>query len=396
MISLLEKTVSACSSLLSSNRSTVSSPLSSPDLIHWIRLSRSENVGPVSFRALLERYKTPAAALEALPEWARRGGRQQTLKICSVEAAEREIDDHYKGGADLITLQDPRYPVLLKTIHDAPPLLSIKGNSDLLNRPLLGIVGARNASFNGKKLTSSWAREISEKNIGIVSGLARGIDTAAHEGSLAAGTIAVVAGGVDYIYPPENQALYQAIAEKGLIIAESPFGVIPQASYFPRRNRLISGLSQILLIVEAAHRSGSLITARFALEQNREVCAVPGSPLDPRCFGTNQLIQQGAALIQSAAELLEMFQKIPSIIPTASPSSLLPLEEMTPQGFEILLQQARPLILENLSFSPIHIDELMRACHVSMAVMMTVLIELDLAGRLDRQPGFYLCLRGEY
>ena len=369
------------------------------DLLSWIRLSRSENVGPITFLQLLSLHGSAQAALEALPTLARRGGRAEDLRICSVAQAEQEWENTQKAGGLILSLQDPRYPALLKNIHDPPPILTVKGRLDLLSQPALGIVGARNASLNGKKIAQTYGRELGQNGYVVVSGMARGIDTAAHEGSLPFGTVAVLAGGIDYIYPKENEKLYGEIGEKGLIVAESPLGMVPQASAFPRRNRLISGMSQGVVIVEAALKSGSLITAHFALEQGREIFSVPGSPLDPRCHGTNELIRQGAILVQSSQDILcelknafknkffeDSLQEKPLNVS-------LPCEETNPQNFHRLLQSARPLILENLSFSPTSVDDLLRVCDVSHGILMTVLLELDLAGRLTRYPGQQVALK---
>ena len=365
------------------------------DLLSWIRLSRSENIGPISFFQLLSHYHSIEAALDALPQWARRGGRSQALNICTLSDAEREYEAHLKMGAQLICFNNPDYPEILKTIHDPPPLLSIKGNVELLNQKNVGIVGARNASLNGKRIAHNFARELGENRLSIVSGLARGIDTAAHEGSINTGTIAVLAGGIDYIYPPENKNLYEEIAKKGVVIAEAPFNTTPQASYFPRRNRLISGLSLGVVIVEAAVKSGSLITARFALEQGREVFAIPGSPLDPRCHGPNQLIQQGALLVQNSQDVLRGLEKSQIITENSYYSKMNSVSETSPEDFQRQLYQARPLLLENLSFTPIQINELIRQCFGSAAVVATLLLELELAGRLDRHPGQQVSLRAD-
>ena len=372
-------------------------PVNSSDqtLISWLRLSRSENVGPVSFRQLLSLYSSAETALEALPEWAQRGGRRQALHICSISEAERELEALTKFGGQLLSLTDSAYPDILKNIHDPPPLVSVKGQIASLSKQGVGIVGARNASLNGKKLAQSYARELGKQGYNVVSGMARGIDTAAHEGSMLSGTIAVLAGGIDHIYPPENKNLYDEISDKGVLIAEAPFGTIPQASSFPRRNRLISGLSLGVVIVEAAMKSGSLITARFALEQGREVFAIPGSPLDPRCHGTNHLIRQGAALVQFTQDILQGLEKPfhPSYREQKenSPS----FNEITSQEFNQTLHQARQVILENLSFTPIQVDELIRGCHFSHAIVIMVLLELELAGRLNRHAGHQVSLRGD-
>lgn len=382
MISLLKKPLA-------------SADLSDQTLISWLRLSRSENIGPVSFLQLMSLYSSAESALDALPTWARRGGRSQALRICSVHEAEQELEALTKFGAELISLIDPRYPEILKNIHDPPPLLSIKGQSNLFSRQAVGIVGARNASLNGKKLAQSYARGLGEYGYAVVSGMARGIDTAAHEGSMSSGTIAVLAGGINHIYPPENKNLYEEIAEKGLVIAEAPFGTVPQASYFPRRNRLISGFGVGVVIVEAAIKSGSLITARFALEQGRDVFAVPGSPLDPRCHGTNQLIRQGATLVQSAQDIVQGLQNPFNQSYITQKTEDHPLSELTPEEFNRSLHRARQVILENLSFTPIQVDELIRECDFSHAVVMTVLLELELAGLLVRHSGHQVSLRGE-
>ncbi len=364
-------------------------------LISWLRLSRSENVGPVSFFQLLSLYPSAQAALEALPIWAKRGGRTQSLRVCSLQEAEQEFEKLTKFGGQFIPLNDSRYPEILKSIHDPPPLISVKGNIVLFTEKIIGIVGARNASLNGKKLAHLYAYELGNKGYKIVSGMARGIDSAAHEGSITSGTLAVLAGGINYIYPPENKKLYDEIADKGLLIAESSFDTTPQASHFPRRNRLISGLSLGVVIVEAAIKSGSLITAQFALEQGREVFAVPGSPLDPRCHGTNQLIQHGAALVQSSRDILQGVEKPFSYITAPLKQKTYPLDEVDQQDFSRLLHRAREVILENLSFSPILIDELIRECNFPYQVVMTILLELELAGRLNRHVGQKVSLRGD-
>ncbi len=372
-------------------------PVNSSDqtLISWLRLSRSENVGPVSFRQLLSLYSSAEAALEALPERARQGGRRQALHICSISEAERELEALTKFGGQLLSLTDSAYPDILKNIHDPPPLVSVKGQIASLSKQGVGIVGARNASLNGKKLAQSYARELGKQGYNVVSGMARGIDTAAHEGSMLSGTIAVLAGGIDHIYPPENKNLYDEIADKGVLIAEAPFGTIPQASSFPRRNRLISGLSLGVVIVEAAMKSGSLITARFALEQGREVFAIPGSPLDPRCHGTNHLIRQGAALVQFTQDILQGLEKPLHPSYREQKENSPPFNEITSQEFNQTLHQARQVILENLSFTPIQVDELIRGCHFSHAIVTMVLLELELAGRLNRHAGHQVSLRGD-
>lgn len=284
-------------------------PLTDAERLDWLRLIRSENVGPITFYQLLRHLGSARAALEVLPDLARRGGRAAPLCVFPRADAEAEIARTTALGARLAALGDPEYPKLLAAADDAPPLLSLKGHAHLGSRETFTIVGARNAAAAGGRLTRMLASELGREGLVIVSGLARGIDGAAHEGALASGTIAVLAGGIDVVYPPEHQALYEKIAESGLLVAETPIGTEPKARHFPRRNRIISGSSLGVLVVEAAARSGPrpLITARFALEQGREVLAVPGSPLDPRARGANNLIRQGAAWSRAPTISCERF-----------------------------------------------------------------------------------------
>ncbi|MDF2764885.1 MAG: dprA [Rhodospirillales bacterium] len=367
--------------------------LSATERLDWLRLIRSENVGPVTFRHLLRRFGSAAAALAALPDLAKRGGRAQPLKVHPRAAAEREIAELERLGGRMIGFIEPDFPAPLAAIDDSPPLLTVLGQAQVLTRPTVAIVGARNASANGRLLAGRIAREIGAAGYSIASGLARGIDSAAHEAALETGTVAVVAGGIDVIYPPENEALYRAIAERGAVVAEMAVGTVPQARHFPRRNRLISGLSLGVVVVEAALRSGSLITARFALEQGREVFAVPGSPLDPRSAGANGLIRDGALLVESAADVIAALsaQKPPlsardelkfSAAPAADPG-------------EREVAAARPVLLELLSPEPVAVDELLRACPFSPAAVQTALLELELAGRLARHPGNRVSLLAE-
>jgi len=262
--------------------------------IDWLRLIRSQNIGPRTFRSLVNHFGGARAALDALPSLAQRGGARGAVQICPREDAVRELALAHKLGVALVAWGEPDYPARLQMIDDAPPLLTIRGNAAALARPMVATVGSRNASGAGLKFTQMIARELGEAGFVVVSGLARGIDAAAHKASLATGTIAVLAGGQDRIYPAEHASLLDAILPAGSALSEMPLGWEPRASDFPRRNRLISGLSLGVVIVEAAKRSSSLITARCALDQGREVFAVPGSPLDPRAEGTNGLIKQGA------------------------------------------------------------------------------------------------------
>lgn len=358
-------------------------PLTDAERLDWLRLIRSENVGPITFYHLLRQFGTARAALNALPDLARRGGRAGPLHLYSAADAQAELVRAKSLGARVVAIGDPLYPKLLAAVDDAPPLISIKGQTHLGNRETFAIVGARNASAVGIRLTRMLAAELGRADLVIVSGLARGIDGAAHEGALVSGTIAVLAGGIDVVYPPEHQALYEKISDCGLLIAEMPAGTEPKARHFPRRNRIISGISLGVLVVEAAIRSGSLITARFALEQGREVLAVPGSPLDPRARGTNDLIRQGATLVENADDILRTIRSMPRHL--AEPAASEPATPPAPEATEI--EAARRVIQGKLSVTPVVIDELVRQSGFAPAVVQTVVLELELAGLAERRPG---------
>jgi len=357
-------------------------PLSDHERLDWLRLIRSENVGPVVFRHLLERYGSPAAALEALPELARRAGGKRQVRLCSPAEAEAELAAARKAGVSLLVLGEPDYPAALRALDDAPPVLAVLGRVEALALPQIGIVGARNASANGRRLAGRLAAELAEAGFAVASGMARGIDTAAHSGALPRPTVAVLAGGVDIVYPPENAALHAEIREKGAVIAEMPLGTVPQARHFPRRNRLISGLSSGVVVVEAAKRSGSLITARFAADQGREVFAVPGSPLDPRAGGCNQLLREGATLVETAADILAVVGA-PSGAPAAAPR---PFVQAVPPPAEAG-DAERAIVEELLGAEPIQVDDVVRQSALSTAVVHGVLLELELAGKVERHPG---------
>jgi len=276
---------------------------SDPEKLNWLRLARSSGIGPVTIRDLIAYFGTAAKALDALPDLTRRGGGSRRVRICTKPEAEREIETLAKLGARLIARPEPDYPEALAALEDAPPVIAVKGRAELLDPSKIGLVGARNASANGRRIAADMAAGLARAGAVVVSGMARGIDTAAHVGALDAGTetggtIAVVAGGIDVLYPPENAQLFDRLGHEGLIVAESPPGTEPVARLFPRRNRIISGLSRAVVVIEAALKSGSLITARYALDQGRDVMAVPGSPLDPRCRGANRLIREGARLVE--------------------------------------------------------------------------------------------------
>jgi len=362
--------------------------LSHSEQIDRWRLIRSDNVGPVTYQQLVTRFGSPTEALAALPEFARNGGRRK-IKIFSVDAAEREFSQTLEFGAKFCFINSPNYPESLAAMPDAPPVLVTLGDQSLMSRSIIGMVGARNASAAGIKFARGIARELGQADIIVASGMARGIDTAGHQGSLQSGTIAVMAGGIDIVYPPENSTLYEDIVQQGLVICEQPIGTKPVARHFPQRNRLISGLSQGILVVEAALRSGSLITARLAAEQGREVFAVPGSPLDPRHRGTNELLRQGATLVETADDILEV---IGGTMFRSVQATQLPFEEVeiiAPSTSANLneVDTARMLLEEKLGATPIDVDELIRQCNLTPALVLTILLELELAGRLERHAG---------
>jgi DNA processing protein len=360
--------------------------LTDQERIDWIRLVRSEGVGPITFFHLVRFYGGAAKALAALPELARRSGRKSAIRIGSAKEAERELAAVKRAGAALLAWLEPAYPVPLAAIEDAPPLVTVRGDAALLSKRNVAVVGARNASANGRAFAEQIARDLGKAEFVVASGLARGIDAAAHKGALASGTVAVLAGGIDVCYPPEHQALFDAIAEQGALAAELPPGTEPLARHFPRRNRIISGLSEGVVVVEAALRSGSLITARLAGEQGRDVFAVPGSPLDPRCHGSNNLIRQGAALTESAEDVLRALggrRTAPALAAALAEPDLAPL----PPPAEADSDKARALLIEHLSPSPTAVDELVRQTELPPALVASALLELELAGRIERHPG---------
>jgi DNA processing protein len=340
--------------------------------------------GPRTFRSLINHFGGARAALEALPSLARRGGASADVRICSRDDAEREIARGQKLGVTFVGLGEPDYPLRLQMIDDAPPLLALRGNPAAFAMPTVAVVGSRNASGAGLKFTQTIARELGDAGFAVVSGLARGIDAAAHRASLGTGTIAVLAGGQDSVYPPEHESLLDAILPAGAALSEMPLGYEPRGRDFPRRNRLISGLSLGVVIVEAAKRSGSLITARFALEQGREVFAVPGSPLDPRAEGTNGLIKQGATPVTETADVIAVLQ------PIMERKEFFVREPEPGEGDAAGSDPAtdeRARIVALLGPAPVSIDDLVRLSNSKPAVVRMVLLELEIAGRLERHGG---------
>lgn len=362
-------------------------PLTDEQRIDWLRLIRSDNVGPRTFRSLLRHCGSAAAALNALPDLARRGGTAGG-RICSREDAVREIESSRKLGVRLVAPGEDGYPPRLATIDDAPPLLAVRGSPDALMRPMIAIVGSRNASAAGMKFAQALARDLAEAGFVIISGLARGIDQAAHRASVAQGTVAVLAGGHKQIYPPEHEDLLLSIVTgAGAALSEMPLDHSLRARDFPRRNRLIAGAAVGVVIVEAAHRSGSLITARMAAEQGREVFAVPGSPLDPRSAGANDLIKQGATLVTAAADIIN------AVNPILDRPLELRVEEPEIESFESEPHaDERERILTLIGPTPVSIDDLIRMCGAPAATVRVVLLELELAGRLERHGGGLVAL----
>ncbi|HEV7278209.1 MAG TPA: DNA-processing protein DprA [Devosiaceae bacterium] len=365
--------------------------LDRPERLAWLRLIRTDNVGPRTFRQLLHREGSAEAAIEALPSLTRRLG--FTPRVPPASEAEAELAALEAMGARLIAACEPDYPALLRHAAGAPPLLSILGGVGADTHRTIGLVGARNASTAGQKLTRVLARELGAAGYLIVSGLARGIDAAAHAASLETGTIAVLAGGLDCIYPEENLPLAEAIvANGGALVTEMPLGWSPRARDFPRRNRLVAGMSRGIVVVEAAKRSGSLITARMALEQDREVFAVPGSPLDPRAEGGNALIQQGARLVTCAADIIDVLREAEPRrwdVPEVNWEAPLSIgEDDTPPG-----EAERDRLLAALSVTPVAVDELIAATALSASSLQTLLLGLDLEGRIEWSSGQLVALK---
>ncbi len=365
-----------------------------------LRLIRTENVGPVTFRELVNHCGGAERALVALPDLTRRGGRRQPVKIYPRDKAEAELEAARKIGARPLFTIEPGYPAMLVHAGVPPPLIYVKGRTELFDLPGVAIVGARNASAAGRAMARQLAIGLGAAGMVIVSGLARGIDGAAHEASLATGTVAVLAGGIDHIYPPEHESLHARIAAEGCIVSELPPGFKARGNDFPRRNRIISGLARGVVIVEAAVRSGSLITARRAADQGREVFAVPGHPLDPRAEGTNMLLKQGATLVTSAEDVLETLR--PQMEPqtgslargmAAAASTLLEPDPDADLQPSLPTEAAQLVVLQALGPAPVSIDELARATGLTIRALRAVLIELALAGRIEHQGAQLVALR---
>lgn len=381
--------------LFSSTTTPLTPPTAEEDRLSWLRLIRSRRVGVATFFKLMGEYGSAAAALDALPKIAADAGVHDYAPFPEA-AARQELDQGQNLGATLVCFADPEYPTSLSQISDPPPVFWALGDRALLQRPMIAMVGARNASGLGERMARKLATELGTSNQVIVSGLARGVDAAAHDASLSGGTIAVLGGGIDVFYPRENARLQRQIAEKGLLIAEQPFGLAPQAKHFPRRNRIISGLSQAVVVVEAAARSGSLITARNALDQGRDVLAVPGHPFDARASGCNMLIRDGACLVRSAEDILNAI---------SAPQTAIVQEKKGSEAIDIPPEpapQPKPdpavppaqapsnlsaLILAQLGPSPMSEDQLIRDMQMPTQQVSACLMELELDGLIIRHPG---------
>ncbi len=363
------------------NKTPTATRLTDAQRIDSLRLIRSDNVGPRTFRSLVNHFGSAKVALQRLPELARRGGADRPGRIPSEDDARAEIAAGERIGVHLVAPGEDGYPPRLAELEDAPPLLGVRGVRDMLMRPIIAVVGSRNASGAGLKFAGSLSRDLGEAGFAIASGLARGIDAAAHRATISSGTIAVLAGGHDRVYPPEHEGLLAELIEAGgAAISEMPLGHSPRARDFPRRNRLISGVALGVVVVEAAHRSGSLITARIAAEQGREVFAVPGSPLDPRAAGTNDLIKQGATLTTEASDVIDAVEPIMGRPVALREPDDEPLASEPDAG-------DRARIVNLLGPTPILLDDLIRMAGTTPAIARTVLLELELAGRLERHGG---------
>lgn len=368
------------------------------EVLDRVRLARTEGVGPITFRRLLRRFSSAAEAIEALPRLTRAGGRKAGGAVPPPDVAEREMESLARLGGRMLVLGGPNYPPLLALLEDAPIALSVLGAVDALQARAVALVGGRNASANGSRLAEILASDLALSGLVVVSGMARGIDAAAHVGALRTGrTVAAVAGGVDVIYPPENAALQRRVAEGGAVVAEAPLGTAPRDRHFPRRNRVIAGLSLGVVVVEAAPNSGSLITARMALEANRELFAAPGSPLDPRCLGSNDLIRQGATLTESARDVLGGLPDLAAGNGQRDSAGAVfrAMDELPSLNILDDAGDVRARVVELLSPSPTAVDDLVRRCQFSASAVMAALLELELAQRVEMLPGNRACLIGQ-
>jgi len=362
--------------------------LSNTERLDWLQLIRTPTIGPVNFHRLIARFNTAGAALAALPDLARNAGRANTLRAADRNEAQEELKNADRCGARLIASCEPDYPSALRPLADCPPVIYLRGHAALFEKTAVAVIGARNASGIGLKLARNFASDLGAAGIVVSSGLARGIDGAAHAASLNTGAIAVVAGGVDVIYPPEHEDLTRRLAKQGAILSERPMGHKPTARDFPRRNRLISGVSRGVVIIEAADRSGTIHTARYANEQGREVFVVPGSPLDPRYGGSNNLLRDGAILVRDAEDIIEELAAQNRSVKEGKQSLFDWADaEISTEPDETMVKAARTQVLELLSFTPLHRDEILREAMLPAGLIADALIDLVLGGEAMEHEG---------
>ncbi|MBL1437622.1 MAG: DNA-protecting protein DprA [Rhodobacteraceae bacterium] len=373
-------------------------PQSESEILAWLRLARSRRVGPSTFIRLLREHKNAEAALAALPEVASLAGAKSYM-ACRADQANAEMEAGFSAGAELLCLGTPEYPPHLALIADPPPVLWAIGDPALAQRPTVGLVGARNASSLGQRMARILAKELGPAGYIIASGLARGVDTAAHIASLETGTIAVLAGGVDVVYPRENKGLWEQICHNGLVVSEAPIGTSPQARHFPKRNRIISGMSLGIVVIEGAAKSGSLITARNALDQGREVMAIPGSPLDPRATGCNMLLRDGAGLVLSGADVIEYLESalqgmadFPAPVELTAPQIAHSRAATESEPLQPTASSITPNLKSLLSTAPVPEDTLIRESGLPTPKAMELIFDLELAGEITRHPGGLLSL----
>ncbi|HLD76531.1 MAG TPA: DNA-processing protein DprA, partial [Rickettsiales bacterium] len=362
--------------------------LSAQERINWIRLARTQDVGPATFFRLLEVFdENINKTIEQTPDFSKAGGAKKFLTICEKNLVEKELENCQKYGAKILTFLDETYPRMLREIYDPAPILTVKGEEKLLNKDVIAIIGPRNASFHACKFAEKMANDLSCREIIIISGLAKGIDAAAHRGSLEMGTIAVIAGGINHVYPAENKFLFDEIAKKGVIISEQPFGAAPRGSNFIQRNRIISGISYGVVVVEAGMQSGSLATARFALDQGREVFAVPGFPADPRTHGSNLLIEEGAIFTLGSEKVLKEMCRLRSIfgeVGMFKEPETVPFKTITskfPSDDDI--KKIREEIDKRIGFLPLSIEEIITQTGASARLVNIALVQLELADKIS-------------
>jgi DNA processing protein len=354
--------------------------------LNWLRLARSENIGKSTFFRLIEIFGSASKALDNVEDFARKGGLSRKIRVCSPFEAEAELEHSKQFGAEILLLHDDRYPRLLRHIPDPAPILTVKGDIEFFDRDIIAIVGPRNASFNGIAFAKKIALELGQNSIVTASGMARGVDTAAHEASILSGTIAVIAGGINHIYPQENKKLYEMVCKNGLVMTENAYNFAPKGGHFVQRNRLISGIALGVVVVEAGIKSGSLTTAKFAIDQGREVFAMPGSPFDPRSHGTNRLIKDGAKMLETIDDILEELASLKArfsdtkCLREPEPAKFKGPAQKMPGDHDI--KKARQEIFTKLTFEPIPIEEIILATELPPRLVNIALVQLELADKI--------------